>query len=1013
MSRPAAMPPAMRRLSRELLLRVAAASVVLVLLATLANAWISHRDERGRQREQVQAVLGAYGPALAKAVWELDDASVQVQLQGLRSFPALLSAEVRGRGIDERYAKPGANPEHAGETLRHPLPAPDGQGTVAVLELRLDEDWLNGQVWQASRQFAAAALVEMLLLAALVYALVARSVSRPLERLHAHVRALDLSRLGEPAPRPPGPANELHALADGITGLQRALQHQLALQTRQFDEVLRRMADGAGVVDADGRIVVCNPAWAAMLGAAGPAQALGLPATAWLAEPSWDTLAARLAQAGTLPAEDLSLRRADGGTLATEASFAVFARADAGAPARVQLVLRDVSARRETERTLVAAREAAEAATRAKSDFLANMSHEIRTPMNAILGMTALALRTELDPRQRDYLEKTRAAAQSLLGIVNVILDFSKIEAGRLELEHDEFELDAVLDGVAAIVALQAHDRGLGFLLDVSEQVPRRLVGDALRLSQVLVNLCGNAVKFSERGEVLVRVEALDAADPHLQRLRFVVHDEGIGLSPQDLERLFRPFSQVDASTTRRYGGTGLGLAISRQLVQAMGGDIAVRSSPGRGSEFAFDAVFGRSDRPAAAARRAPREGLRLLAAHASARARTILAARAAEIGCSAAAASSGDEAAAALAAGAVDLVLLDAALIAADAGLPARLRALAGPAARLVALVPYGADDAARPLPAGVDTLLAAPVTTATLLALLESLFGRDAPAPGEPLPRPPAPRRLEGLRVLLAEDNPVNQELTLELLRQAGASTALAGDGLEALAWLARERFDAVLMDVQMPVLDGLEATRRLRRLPGLEALPVIAMTAHAMASDREACLAAGMNDHLAKPFEPDVLIERLRHWTGIDAAPAVAPAAAPAAAGAHAVLPPTLPGLDRATGLRFAAGQPALYRRVLELFAQSRAGIPATIVEQCRGGDLAAAASALHMLKSESATIGATALREATRTLEAAVRSGERAAIDAALPVFDAELRQVLDGLAAAFGTRAAETQASRLS
>ncbi|WP_148280253.1 hybrid sensor histidine kinase/response regulator [Rubrivivax gelatinosus] len=1000
----------LRRLSRELLVRVAAASVVLALLATLANAWISHRDERARQREQVEAVLGAYVPSLAKSVWELDDASVQLQLDGLRSFPALLSAEVIGRGIDERYDKTGVVAAHGGEIIRHPLPAPDGLGVVAELVLQLDEDWLAGQVWRASRQFAFAALVELLLLAALVYALVARSVSRPLERLHAHVRALDAERLAEPAPRPPGPANELHALADGITGLQHALQAQLQAQARQFDEVLRQMADGAGVVDGHGRIQVCNPAWAAMLGSALPDEALGRDAADWLAEPAWPALAARLATAGTLQAEALTLRRPDGRALPAEASFAVLARGSDGRAERVQLVLRDVSARRETERTLVAAREAAEAATRAKSDFLANMSHEIRTPLNAILGMTALALRTELDTRQRDYLEKTRAAAQSLLGIVNVILDFSKIEAGRLELEHDAFDLDAVLDGVAAIVALQAHDRGLGFVLDLPASVPRGLVGDALRLSQVLVNLCGNAVKFSERGEVVVSVAAEAGPAEGRLRLRFGVHDNGIGLSQQDLERLFRPFSQVDASTTRRYGGTGLGLAISRQLVQAMGGDITVRSTPGHGSDFLFDAVFGLAPQAAAPARRAPRPGLRLLVADASARAREVLQARAAELGCLVRSAGDADEAATHAAEGA-DLVLMAAALAAADPGLPARLHMLAGPGLRIAVLVPYGADDAERTLPPGVDTLLATPVSAASLLALLESLFGRDAPAAGAPLPPPPS-RRLDGLRVLLAEDNPVNQELTLELLRQAGASTALAGDGLEALAWLAREPFDAVLMDVQMPGLDGLETTRRLRRLPGLDTLPVIAMTAHAMASDREACLAAGMNDHLAKPFEPDALIERLRHWTRADEAPAAAPAP-PAPPPPAAVLPPTLPGLDMATGLRFAAGQPALYRRVLELFAQSRAGMPAAIGEQCRGGDLAAAASALHMLKSESGTIGATALREATRTLEAAVRSGEHEAIAAALPLFETELRQVLAGLAAAFGTPAASVQASRLS
>ncbi|MBZ8138971.1 hypothetical protein CLD22_03535 [Rubrivivax gelatinosus] len=342
--------------------------------------------------------------------------------------------------------------------------------------------------------------------------------------------------------------------------------------------------------------------------------------------------------------------------------------------------------------------------------------------------------------------------------------------------------------------------------------------------------------------------------------------------------------------------------------------------------------------------------------------------------------------------------------------GLASRLRQAAGAHARLVALVPYGADDAEHAPAAGLDTQLAKPVTGATLLALLEALFGRDAPAPGSPLPAPPPARRLDGLRVLLCEDNPVNQELTLELLRQAGATTAMAGDGLEALSWLARERFDAVLMDVQMPLMDGLEATRRLRRLPGLEQLPVIAMTAHAMASDREACLAAGMSDHLGKPFEPEALIERLLHWTRPEAAP-LQPAAAPAAAAPPA--PQPLPGIDTAAGLRFAADQPALYRRVLELFAQTRAGTAAKLRAQIESGEHAAAAALLHMMKSETGTIGAFVLRDATRALEAAVKAHDEAGIAAGLPPLEAELGRVLAGIAAAYAAPAADAGTSRLS
>ena len=559
-------------------------------------------------------------------------------------------------------------------------------------------------------------------------------------------------------------------------------------------------------------------------------------------------------------------------------------RDDKGAVTYFVAVKEDITERKRTEQELKKSMAAAEAANHAKSEFLANMSHEIRTPMNSIIGFSHLCLQSELMPAQRSYLEKVYRSANSLLGIVNDILDFSKVEAGKLEVEKVPFQLDAVLRSVADVAGIRAAEKGLALRFDNEPEIPQTLVGDSLRLWQVLNNLVGNAIKFTETGEVAVQVKIESQTASQGENhghivLGFTVRDSGIGLTPEQIGRLFQSFSQADASTTRKYGGTGLGLAISKNLVELMGGAMWVESTPGEGSVFGFNLPFT-----------CPPEESHIT-------------------------------------------------------------------------------PDLSRSNMPGDNGSLA----------------------------------NLSGLRVLLVEDNEFNRQLATALLTQAGIEVSSAHDGIEAVRAAQQQEFDAVLMDIQMPNMDGLEATRNIRKNPALAGLPIIAMTANAMAGDREHCLAAGMNDYITKPIQHNALYAALAHWTQRG------PAAIQGTANRTRRSPGIFPALDPDKAIARMGGE-SIYLTVLGKFIPNQGQAVQSIQDALATGDRNTAERLAHTLKGIAATIGAATLAETASHLENAIREQDAENYPQLIAAAATELAQATASVEAYLQACAAETEAA---
>jgi len=1000
--------------------------LTITFVVTLIHLSIEYVYTKDRVNKELEVIGSTFAPSLAQALWDINLGQLQPIFLGMEKFPSVVGVKVlneKGKEIRDS----GTIIDQDGNTLKitsdgNRLPQKGytglfefsfpimykerGEKETKVGEASLYSD--NKVVFDKVKLNFLFIIINSGITALAIWIIVLwisrLKLSRPLTELTAATEQLSMDRLDDiKIDIKTERRNELKILEEAFNNMVRKLsvsKKTIQESERKYRNIFENAVEGIFQTAPDGRFISVNNSMAQYFGFESPAEMLSSITDIALqcyADPAEKAESYKNINKKTRISDiERQFKRKDGSLFWGSESVRAVRDADHKL-LYFEGTLIDITERKAKESAL-REREAAELANRTKSEFLANMSHEIRTPMNAIVGFAHLALRAKPTPRQHDYLSKILSSANALLGIINDILDFSKIEAGKLDMEKTGFLLSDVMENLSALLGPVAEGKGIEMLFATAPDVPLTLMGDPLRLGQVLINLTNNAIKFTDTGEIIIATKLI-SIDVNQVKLSFAVRDTGIGLTQKQIAGLFRPFTQADATTTREYGGTGLGLTICKRLAEMMNGDISVTSQPGCGSIFTFTAEFGQS-----AVKKRQRllpdpdlKGLRVLVADDNAAAREILQGILESFSFEVVLAASGREALRELenAQKPFDLVLTDYKMPGLD-GIKTteQIKKLNGLSKipTIIMVSAYGREEvrkqAAR---TGVDAFLIKPVDRSLLFDTIIALFRELT----ESTPRVRTPDeadkaddvgdlvRIKNARVLLVEDNDINQQVATEFLEHAGMVVTIAANGLEAVNAVMQTAYDLVFMDLQMPKMDGYEASQEIRKDARFTDMPIIAMTAHAISGVKEKCLAAGMNGHLSKPINPPELTAALVKWIKpqaknnfIKTGPAPQPDSISLAQ--HEIkhtqdLPERMPGLDIITALKRLGGNRKLLKKLLIRFADDYSDIAETLEKALDSGDIEYIRRTAHTIKGVAGNIGADDLFEAARELEAASASG----------------------------------------
>lgn len=1012
------------QLGRQFSILIILFSSCFTLLSTSVQLAFDYKADINRIEQQFTNIQNAYVNSISLSVWSLDDSQVTTQMRGLEQLPDIEHVAIF---VNNKISwQAGRKISSATQTRIYPLRHSEfEEETLGQLIVTASIDNVYDRLINKAGVILVSNGVKTFLVSGFIMFLIWWKVTRHLKTVSSYVTELDLDIPSAPLKllkkRDEDKADEFDVVTDAINSMQQGLsqsyqelnaaqtnlkhllkernqllaserEHKSQLEVKvqertkelarstealersetQLLNILETSPIAVSVCRAtDHSLLFSNQTCASMLGYSLDDWLSSNPVDAWQDPNNWDRFVRNFSQFGLVSTEETLLKRRDGSEFW---ALVTWENINFEQQNNILFWIVDISDQKKTEQALVVAKDHAEAAAQAKADFLATMSHEIRTPMNAVVGFSHLALQTELTHQQQDYLSKIQLSAHNLLRVINDILDFSKIEAGKLQIEHTAFCLDDVLEHLCDLLRLKAEEKGLDILLFHRWDLTRNLVGDSLRLGQILTNLASNAIKFTERGQVSITLEELKR-DQNQVTLSFTVTDTGIGISQEEMDKLFQPFTQADTSTTRQFGGTGLGLVISKQLVEMMGGEISCTSHPGQGSSFTFNCQFEIDTQQQQSVRTNDIKGRRVLIVDDNQASRDILLSLTRNFGMDAHTVNSGDAAIIELQRNlastepAYDLLLLDwlmPGLNGLECAQKIKTLSMEKPLPAIVMVTAHNREDVVHNIESHqLDGFLLKPVSPSLLLTAINSALNAIdiEEAPSKPTSATINSKGcLRGVHILLVEDNLINQQVAQEILNGFGATVTTANNGQQAVNQVLYNRYDLVLMDIQMPGMDGLEATRQIRLMPGYHKLPIIAMTANALPDDRERSFAAGMDAHINKPIQPDILLKTLLHWVKPDNVELTDDLNQQTSAKT-----PDIEGMNCSNAMQRLNGNLALYNRLMTDFNSQHHNTAATLTRHIDKQNYADAARLLHGLAGVAGNLGADQLHDKARELE----------------------------------------------